>query len=44
MHRFWKSVKCEEVYLHAYETASVAQQGLERYVTFYSHKKTAYGA
>jgi transposase InsO family protein len=30
--RLWKSIKCEEVYLYAYETASAAQQGLERYV------------
>jgi hypothetical protein len=27
--RLWKSIKCEEVYLYAYETASAAQQGLE---------------
>ena len=30
--RLWKSIKCEEVYLYAYETASAAQQSLERYV------------
>ena len=34
--RLWKSVKYEEVYLHAYETVSAAQQGLERYLTFYN--------
>lgn len=32
----WKSLKYEEVYLHAYETISAAQQGLERYLTFYN--------
>jgi len=32
--RLWKSIKYEEVYLHAYETVSAAQQGLERYLTF----------
>ena len=31
--RLWKSIKYEEVYLHAYETVSAAQQGLERYLT-----------
>ena len=34
--RLWKSIKYEEVYLHAYETISAAQQGLERYLTFYN--------
>ena len=34
--RLWKSIKYEEVYLHAYETVSAAQQGLERYLTFYT--------
>jgi len=32
--RLWKSIKYEEVYLHAYETVGAAQQGLERYLTF----------
>ena len=31
-----KSIKYEEVYLHAYETVSAAHQGLERYLTFYN--------
>ena len=34
--RLWKSIKYEEVYLHAYETVSAAHQGLERYLTFYN--------
>ena len=34
--RFWMSIKYEELYLHAYETVSAAQQGLERYVAFYN--------
>ena len=34
--RLWKSIKYEEVYLHAYETISAAQQSLERYLTFYT--------
>ena len=34
--RLWKSIKYEEVYLHAYETAGAAQQGLEHYLMFYN--------
>lgn len=34
--RLWRSLKYEEVYLHAYETVSDAQQGVARYVTFYN--------
>ena len=37
--RLWKSIKYEEVYLHAYETVSAAQQGLERYLTFYNQTR-----
>jgi hypothetical protein len=33
------SIKYEEVYLYAYETVSTAQQGLERYVTFYNQTR-----
>jgi putative transposase len=34
--RLWKSVKYEEVYLHAYNSVREAQQGLARYFTFYN--------
>ena len=34
--RLWKSVKYEEVYLHAYDSVPEAQQGLARYFTFYN--------
>jgi putative transposase len=34
--RLWKSVKYEEVYLHAYDSVAEAQQGLARYFTFYN--------
>ena len=34
--RLWKSVKYEEVYLHAYDSVPDAQRGLSRYVTFYN--------
>jgi putative transposase len=37
--RLWKSIKYEEVYLHAYETVGAAQQGLERYLTFYNQQR-----
>jgi putative transposase len=37
--RLWKSIKYEEVYLHAYETVSAAHQGLERYLTFYNQQR-----
>jgi putative transposase len=37
--RLWKSIKYEEVYLHAYETVSAAHQGLERYLTFYNQAR-----
>ena len=37
--RLWKSIKYEEVYLHAYETVSAAQQGLERYLTLYNQTR-----
>jgi putative transposase len=34
--RLWKSVKYEEVYLHAYDSVAAAHQGLARYFTFYT--------
>ena len=34
--RLWKSVKYEEVYLHAYDTVAEAQRGLAQYFTFYN--------
>lgn len=37
--RLWKSLKYEEVYLHADETVSAAHQGLERSVTFYNQTR-----
>jgi len=37
--RLWKSMKYEEVYLHAYETVSAAQRGLARYLTFYNQAR-----
>ena len=37
--RLWRSVKYEEVYLHAYETVSEARAGLTRYFTFYNTRR-----
>jgi len=37
--RLWKSLKYEEVYLHAYDTVSAAHQGLERYLMFYNQTR-----
>jgi putative transposase len=34
--RLWRSLKYEEVYLHAYETVRDAQDGVARYMTFYN--------
>ena len=34
--RLWKSVKYEEVYLHAYDSVPEAQRRLARYFTFYN--------
>ena len=34
--RLWKSVKYEEVYLHAYDSVSEAQRGLAVYFAFYN--------
>jgi len=37
--RLWRSVKYEEVYLHAYETVSAARAGLARYLDFYNLRR-----
>jgi len=37
--RLWKSLKDEEVYLHAYDTVRGAHQGVERYLTFYNQQR-----
>ena len=34
--RFWRSLKYEEVYLHAYDTVSDARAGIARYMDFYN--------
>ncbi len=37
--RLWKSIKYEEVYLHAYESVSEAKAGIGRYVAFYNARR-----
>ena len=37
--RLWRSVKYEEVYLHAYESVSAAKAGLDRYFRFYNNRR-----
>ena len=34
--RLWRFIKYEEVYLHAYDSASDAKTGLTRYINFYN--------
>ncbi|PRX03180.1 UNVERIFIED_ORG: putative transposase [Martelella mediterranea] len=35
----WRSIKCEEVYLHAYKTVSEARAGISRYLNFYNTRR-----
>jgi putative transposase len=37
--RLWKSIKYEEVYLHAYESVSEAKAGIGRYVMLYNSRR-----
>lgn len=37
--RLWKSVKYEEVYLHAYDTVSDARAQIGRYIAFYNSRR-----
>ena len=37
--RLWRSVKYEEVYLHAYDTVSDVRAGLDRYFTFFNQRR-----
>ena len=37
--RLWRSVKYEEVYLHAYDSVSSTRAGLERYFRFYNSRR-----
>lgn len=37
--RLWRSIKYEEVYLHAYASPREARQRLQQYLTFYNHER-----
>jgi putative transposase len=37
--RLWKSIKYEEVYLHAYDSVSDAKAGIARYLGFYNSRR-----
>jgi putative transposase len=37
--RLWKTIKYEEVYLHAYDTVAAAKQSLSCYVAFYNGRR-----
>ena len=37
--RLWKSVKYEEVYLHAYDSVSAARASIGRYLDFYNRRR-----
>jgi putative transposase len=37
--RLWRSVKYEEVYLHAYDSVSAAREGIGRYLDFYNRRR-----
>ena len=37
--RLWKSVKYEEIYLHSYDSVSIAKQALNRYFDFYNRRR-----
>ena len=37
--RLWRSIKYEEVYLHAYESVTEAKVGITRYLDFYNNRR-----
>ena len=37
--RLWKSIKYEEIYLHAYNSVSEGRTGLRRYINFYNQRR-----
>ena len=38
--RLWRSVKYENIYLHAYETGTQLRRGLAEYFDFYNARRT----
>jgi len=37
--RLWRTIKYEEVYLHAYDAVAAAREGLDRYIRFYNQRR-----
>lgn len=37
--RFWRSIKYEDIFLHAYETLSSARQGIKTYINHYNYSR-----
>ena len=37
--RFWKSLKYERVYLHAYDSVSQARESIMEYIDWYNHQR-----
>ena len=37
--KLWRSVKYEEVYLHAYDSVTAAKAGIGRYFAFYNSRR-----
>jgi putative transposase len=37
--RLWRTIKYEEIYLHAYDTVSAAKANLARYLQFYNSRR-----
>ena len=37
--RLWKTIKYEEIYLHAYDTVSGARAGIGKYLSFYNQRR-----
>jgi putative transposase len=37
--RFWRTIKYEEVYLHAYDSVAIARQRIDRFVHWYNHAR-----
>jgi len=44
MSRLWRSLNCECVCLHAWQTGSKARAGVGRWITFFSHLRIHAGA
>jgi putative transposase len=37
--RFWRSIKYEEIYLHAYDSVSEARSGIGHYIQFFNNRR-----